>query len=77
MNVGARPTLGLIPILRKLYRAGINVSVEADRDGSFTVSISKKRHRLAAIKHFAANELHLIAEWLEREARELYPVEYA
>lgn len=72
-----KSSLGLIRIVRKLYAAQVNLAIESDGDGGFRVGISKRRYRLAATKHFPAKELPLIAEWLERTAHELYPLEYA
>jgi hypothetical protein len=53
----------------------IDVAVESDAEGGFTVGISKKPASLAAIRHFASEELSLISDWLESKARDLYQLE--
>ena len=68
-------TPGLIPTLRRLYAAKIDVAVGSDADGGLTVGISKKPRQLGAVRHFASKELCLVSEWLERTARDLYQLE--
>jgi hypothetical protein len=69
-------TPGLIPTLRRLYAAKVDVAVASDAKGGFTVGISKKPGPLAAIRHFASKELGLISEWLEGKACDLYQLDH-
>jgi len=73
--IAAQQTAGLIPILRRLYAAKIDIAVGSDADGGLTVAISKKPRQLGAVRHFASKELYLASEWLERTARDLYQLE--
>jgi hypothetical protein len=63
----------LVDILQKLYAVEINISIESDWDSGFTVGIGNHRNGLKAIENFDAAKLHLVAEWLDQKARELYP----
>ena len=74
--LAVQQTPGLIQTLRRLYAAKIDVAVESDAAGGFTVGISKNPGSLAAIRHFESKELCLISDWLERKARDLYQLEH-
>ena len=65
--------MDLIAILQDLYARDFNVSIERDWDNGYTVSLGNQRNGFAAAKHFDANELARVPEWLERKAREIYP----
>ena len=69
--LAVQQTPGLIPTLRRLYAAKIDVAVESDAEGGFTVGISKKPVSVAAIRHFASKELCLISDWLESHSRSM------
>ena len=63
----------LLEVLQRLYAREINVLIESDWDDGFNVAIGNHRTRLEASQNFAAHQLPLAAEWLERKAQELYP----
>lgn len=62
--------LGLV--LRRLYRAEIDVSIRSVWDAGWVVTIGVGDHR-AKQQNFLAEEFHQIAPWLVSTARRLYP----
>jgi hypothetical protein len=59
-------------VIQGLYESQINSGMESDWDGGITAWIAAEGNRIAQ-RTFAPQEFGEIADWLDHEARRLFP----
>jgi hypothetical protein len=59
-------------VIQGLYESQINSGMESDWDGGITAWIAAGGNRIAQ-RTFPPNEFGEIADWLDHEARRLFP----
>jgi hypothetical protein len=59
-------------VVQALYESEINSGLEADWEGGITAWIAGGRERLVQ-RTFPRNEFGEVADWLDHEARRLFP----